>query len=66
MEVKKLDHLKNIMRGQTKALQISSSQGYNYYFSRQFLDRLFRTKTDKLFLIGLYSQFAYMEILNDH
>jgi hypothetical protein len=60
MEVKKLDHLKNIMRGQTKALQISSSQGYNYYFSRQFLDRLFRTKTDKLFLIGSYSQFAYM------
>ncbi|MGI6324658.1 MAG: nucleotidyl transferase AbiEii/AbiGii toxin family protein [Bacilli bacterium] len=60
MEVKNLGHLKNIMKNQTKVLQISNNSGYDYYFCRQFLDRLFKTDPDHFILIGSFSQFAYM------
>lgn len=53
--------LKGYIQKEAKEKQIHSNYGYNYYFSRYFLDKLYNDPKTNFILKGSYSQFCSLE-----
>lgn len=60
MDFEKSGQLKNYIREETKRYDMNSNYGYNYFFCRQFLMRLFEQK-EKFSLRGSFGQLAVLK-----
>lgn len=58
------NQLKGYIQRETKENNISSNYGYNYYFTRKFLEKLYSNNSHKFVLKGSYSQFNSLEKIN--
>ena len=58
------NQLKGYIQRETNNLNINSNYGYNYYFTRAFLENLYNNIKMKLVLKGSYAQFVRLEKIN--
>lgn len=52
------NQLKGYIQSESKTNNISSNSGYNYYFTREFLQKLYNLDRKRFVLKGSYSQFV--------